>query len=155
MAVVPGIRSLHGFGNLVGPLLQAVLYRQDAFHKALPQSISGRTSYLQVCLAFHRSAQLIRQVVNLGRFGPPRPVRAALPWPWGAQLVSGQYARTKRPIPTRLRYGSTCIGLTLHVHITRWLIMQKARSHSLSMRTWITRAPTACKHTVSGSISLA
>ncbi len=30
VAVVTGIRSLTGFGNLVGPLLQSVLYRRDA-----------------------------------------------------------------------------------------------------------------------------
>jgi hypothetical protein len=46
-------------------------------------------------------------------------------------------------------------GLTLRVNITRWLIMQKARSHSKHSLSCITRAPTACKHTVSGSISLA
>jgi hypothetical protein len=37
VAVVTGIRSLIGFGNLVGPLLQSVLYRRDAIHKALPK----------------------------------------------------------------------------------------------------------------------
>ncbi len=37
VAVVTGIWSLIGFGNLVGSLLQSVLYRRDAFHKALPK----------------------------------------------------------------------------------------------------------------------
>jgi len=46
-------------------------------------------------------------------------------------------------------------GLTLRANISRWLIMQKARSHSLPARRPPTRAPTACRHTGSGSISLA
>ena len=37
VAIVAGIRSLTGFGSLVGPLLQPVLYRRDAIYKALPK----------------------------------------------------------------------------------------------------------------------
>ena len=47
-AVVTGIRSLIGFGNLVGPLAHSVLYLREYSLEAIPQYISGRTSYLQV-----------------------------------------------------------------------------------------------------------
>ena len=40
-----GIRSLIGFGNLVGPLALSVLYLRQSSHEAIPQYISGRTSY--------------------------------------------------------------------------------------------------------------
>ena len=38
---------------------------------ASPKAISGRTSYSQVRLEFLRYPQLIRQLFNEGRFGPP------------------------------------------------------------------------------------
>jgi hypothetical protein len=43
-----GIRSLIGFGNLVGPLVQSVLYHQCLSREASPKAISGRTSYSRV-----------------------------------------------------------------------------------------------------------
>lgn len=45
---VSGIRSLIGFGNLVGPLAHSVLYPHYLLHEAIPKYISGRTSYLRV-----------------------------------------------------------------------------------------------------------
>ena len=66
-----GIRSLVDFGNLVGPLDHPVLYLLLETPEAVPQYISGRTSYLQVRLAFHRYPQLIPAVFNRHGFGPP------------------------------------------------------------------------------------
>ena len=43
-----GIRSLVGFGNLVGPLAHPELYPRYLIYEAIPKYISGRTSYLQV-----------------------------------------------------------------------------------------------------------
>ena len=43
-----GIRSLVGFGKLVGPLVHPVLYLRDATHEASPKAISRRTSYNEV-----------------------------------------------------------------------------------------------------------
>ena len=45
---VNGIRSLIGFGNLVGPLAHSVLYLRRYSREAIPQYISGRTSYHRV-----------------------------------------------------------------------------------------------------------
>ena len=44
--------------------------------------------------------------------------------------------------------------LTLPLRTTRRLIMQKARRHPVADRSRQHRAPTVCRHTVSGSISL-
>ena len=44
--LVTGIRSLIGFGNLVGPLAHSVLYLRRNSSEAIPQYISGRTSYI-------------------------------------------------------------------------------------------------------------
>ena len=43
-----GIRSLVGFGKLVGPLVHPVLYLRDAIHEASPKAISRRTSYDEI-----------------------------------------------------------------------------------------------------------
>ena len=43
-----GIRSLHGVGNPVGPLVQAVLYLRQSFREAIPKYISEKTSYHRV-----------------------------------------------------------------------------------------------------------
>jgi hypothetical protein len=46
--VVIGIRSLVGFGSLVGPLAHSVLYLRCKSCEAIPKYISRRTSYLRV-----------------------------------------------------------------------------------------------------------
>ena len=61
---VDGIRSLVGFGNLVGPLVHPVLYRHHLRCEASPKAISGRTSYHQVRLAFHPYPQLLQNLFN-------------------------------------------------------------------------------------------
>jgi hypothetical protein len=76
---VDGIRSLVEFGNPVRPLAHPVLYRRHTTPEAAPQCISGRTSYLQVRLAFHRYPQFIRAVFNRHRFGPSSRISGTSP----------------------------------------------------------------------------
>ena len=83
-----------GFGNPVRPLALSVLYPQGLMRDASPQTISGRTSYLQVRLAFHPYPQLIQRFFNNDRFGPPREVNHVSAWPWIDHLVSGLLIRT-------------------------------------------------------------
>ena len=54
-------------------------------------------------------------------------------------------------LKTRFRYGSLS-SLTLLHTVTRWLILQKARHYPAGKPAF--QAVTACKHTVSGTISL-
>ena len=122
-------------------------------HDANPKAISGRTSYLRVRLAFHPYPQLIRAFCNIQRFGPPRGITPTSPWPWVAHPVSGLLPATLRPIQTRFRFGSGCLCLNLatesnsSAHSPRGTpsALPTAKAHS---------ALTACRHTVSGSISL-
>src|SRR4029079_10823250 len=71
------------------PLAHSEPYPHDASLKAAPKCISGRTSYLQVRLAFHLYPQLIPPFCNIDGFGPPVRVSGPSPWPWVAHLVSG------------------------------------------------------------------
>ena len=61
---------------------------------ASPRAISGRTSYNRVRLEFHRYPQLIRQLFNGGRFGPPVGFTQPSTWPWIDHSVSGLPHRT-------------------------------------------------------------
>src|SRR5690554_1081921 len=94
---VYGIRSLIGFGKLVGPLAHSVLYPHLSIPEASPKAISRRTSYLQVRLAFHPYPQIIPQFFNIGGCGPPRNFTSASSCPWIDHLVSGLLHDTSSP----------------------------------------------------------
>ena len=118
---------------------------------AAPQCISGRTSYLRVRLAFHPYPQLIRAVCNPHRFGPPRPVTGASPWPWVAHAVSGLPNATKGAL-FRLAFAlaPAVTALATPHGVTRRIILQKARCQA-GLRP---SPSTAWKRQVSGTISL-
>jgi hypothetical protein len=91
-------------------------------------------------LAFHPYPQLIPSVFNLSGFGPPRGLTRASPWPWVDHSASGPEHTTTPPqggyALFRLAFAAaTPHGLT---------ITPQQKSKAL----------TACRHTVSGTISL-
>ena len=137
-----------------------MLYLRGDWLDASPKAISGRTSYLLVRLAFHPYPQLIPQFCNIERFGPPRVVRLASPWPWVAHQVSCLIFATVRPIQTRFRYGFGCYSLNLATKINSQTHSPKGTPSGLTPRcpslgSQTRHCPsTACKLTVSGSISL-
>ncbi len=61
---------------------------------AVPQYISGRTSYLHVRLAFHPYPHLLPPFCNTGGCAPRRPVTVASRWAWVAHVVSGRIRAT-------------------------------------------------------------
>ena len=64
-------------------------------------------------MAYHPYPQLIPCFCNNSRFGPPRAVKPASPWPWVDHRVSCLIHATHRPIQTRFRYASRCHSLRL------------------------------------------
>src|SRR5437588_6866854 len=77
------------------PRAHSVLYRHQCHRPvAVPQYISGRTSYLHVRLAFHPYPQLLPLFCNTGGCEPRRPVTGASLWPWIAHVVSGRIGAT-------------------------------------------------------------
>ena len=119
--------------------------------EAAPKCISGRTSYLRVRLAFHLYPQLIQQLCNAGRFGPPRGLNPASPWPWVAHPVSRLIRATNTPysdsLSLRLRPFKR---LNLATQINSPAHSSIGTPSPLSLE-----APTARRQMVSGSISLA
>src|SRR5215469_2621806 len=108
--------------------------------------------------------QLSRSLIGLS------PLRTGHPpgfQPWWVRASTRSYPRFTLPMRRSLRFGSTARdsialfrlafatatphGLTLPRTVTRRLILQKARGHFTHPEGCY--APTACKHTVSGTIS--
>ena len=110
-----GILSLLRVGSLSTPRLYSALPPANIF-KASPKAISGRTSYIRVRLEFLRYPQVIRQLFNGGRFGPPLPFTATSTCPWIGHPVSGLIHATLRAVHTRFPCGSTTESLNLAAH---------------------------------------
>ena len=115
--------------------------------EAVPKDISGSTSYLPVWLAFHPYPQFIQILFNEYWFGPPQPVTAPSTWPRVDHKVSRLLPLTKRPIQTRFRFGS--VPEVLNLASEKQLVGSLCKRHAVIPY----RTPTACKRTVSGSIS--
>ena len=78
-------------------------------------------------------------------FGPPRDFTLASTWPWIGHPVSGLRHATRRPVKTRFPFGSVILNLATE---------RNSQDHSPKGTPSPLRALTACKHIVSGSISL-
>ena len=126
-----GIQSLIGFGNLSTPrpfsaLPPVILY------EASPKAISGRTSYIRVRLEFLRYPQVIRQLFNGGRFGPPLPFTATSTCPWIGHPVSGLLHKTFVLFTLGFPAAPDLRPLTSLHTITRRTILQKVPHRTLT-----------------------
>src|SRR5882757_4003716 len=109
--------------------------------------------------------QLSRSLIGLSPLNTGHPPGFQ---PWWVRSSTRSYPRFNLPMPRSLRFGSTACdsnalftlafatapphGLTSPHTITRRLILQKARSH-ITNKASLVYAPTACRRTVSGTIS--
>ena len=118
-------------------------------YNASPKAISRRTSYLRVRLEFHRYPQLIPALLNGRGFGPPRCLTTASTCPWIGHPVSGLHHET---IFALFRLGFPLApelnSLTSLHNATRRPVLQKVHGRGF------TPTSVACKHMVSGSLSL-
>ena len=117
-------------------------------YEASPKAISRRTSYLRVRLEFLPYPRLIATLFNGCAFGPPLPFTATSSWTWVDHPVSGLHRLTPRPLQTWSPFGSAPLVLNL-----------ASRRNSPDRSTKSTRShplggSTACKHRVSGALSL-
>ena len=116
-------------------------------YEASPKAISRRTSYLRVRLEFLPYPHLIATLFNGCAFGPPRDFTPASSWTWIDHPVSGLPVLTLRPLQTWFPFGSVPLALNL-----------ASTGNSPDRSTKSTRfrfcGSTACKHRVSGSLSL-
>ena len=132
------------------PLAQSEPYLQRKTFKAAPKRISRRTSYLLVRLAFHPYPQVILPFCITGRFVPPRSVTYASHCPWIAHQVSGLHPATMVAL-FRLAFATAPRLPSLNLATER----NSSAHSSIGTPSPLKReAPTACKRTVSGTISL-
>ena len=108
-------------------------------------------------MAFHPYPQLIPSFFNSNGFGPPLGFTPASPWPWVDRFGFGSAATYSRSpcsdsLSLRLRRFSA-----LTSHVTSNSPDHNAKGTQSQERTACAAppAPTACRHTVSGSVSLA
>ena len=116
--------------------------------EASPKAISRRTSYIPIRLEFLRYPQVIPDYFNRRGFGPPQRFTAASACSWIGHQVSGLRHATSRPIQTRFRFGYETSSLNLATQRN-----SPARS-TKSTTSCACGTLSACKHTVSGSLSL-
>ena len=93
-----------GVGSLSAPRPFSALPPINIY-EASPKAISGRTSYIRVRLEFLRYPQVIRQLFNGGRFGPPLPFTATSTCSWIGHPVSGLLHATSRTFHPRFPFG--------------------------------------------------
>ena len=142
-----GIISLIEVGSLSTPLSVSALPPVN-ISKASPKAISGRTSYIRVRLEFLRYPQVIRQLFNGGRFGPPLSFTSTSTCTWIGHPVSGLLHATMIALFTLGFPAAPHLKCLTSLHtITRRTVLQKVPHRTLG-------ALCACKHKVSGSLSL-
>ena len=122
-------------------------YLQQIAPRLAPKAISRRTSYLRVRLEFLPYPHLIATLFNGCAFGPPRDFTPASSWTWVDHPVSGLPVLTLALFRLGFPAAPRLDRLTLPAPATRRTVLQKGTRLRL-------RAPTACKHRVSGSLSL-
>ena len=116
--------------------------------EASPKAISRRTSYLRVRLEFLPYPHLIATLFNGCAFGPPPPFTAASSWTWVGHPVSGLHMLTSALL--RLGFPSAPHFLVLNLASIR----NSPDRSTKSTRSTTFSCSTACKHRVSGSLSL-
>ena len=126
-----GILSLIRVGNLSTPRLISALPPANSY-EASPKAISGRTSYIRVRLEFLRYPQVIRQLFNGGRFGPPLPFTATSTCPWIGHPVSGLLHETLVLFTLGFPSAPDLRPLTSLHTITRRTILQKLPHRTLT-----------------------
>ena len=106
-------------------------------------------------MAFHPYPQLIPSFFNSNGFGPPPGVTRASPWPWVDRFGFGSAATySSSPcsdsLSLRLRFSRS-----LTSHVTSNSPDHNAKGTQSAVPARADQPPTACRHTVSGSVSLA
>ena len=126
-----GILSLIRVGNLSTPRLFSALPPVNIY-EASPKAISGRTSYIRVRLEFLRYPQVIRQLFNGGRFGPPLPFTATSTCTWIGHPVSGLLHATFVLFTLGFPAAPILNILTMLHTITRRTVLQKVPHRTLT-----------------------
>ncbi len=153
-----------GLVTSVWPRAHSALYlHQSHLPVAVPQYISGRTSYLHVRLAFHPYPQLIPQFCNTGEFRASTDFHIRFTLAMDSSRGFGSHHRHSRPVQTRFPCGSPSLA-TVNLSLT--LARERGgrdddalagsfyKRHAISPKSLVGQWPlTAGEYVVSGSLS--
>ena len=126
-----GILSLIRVGRLSPPSLVSALPPVNIC-EASPKAISGRTSYIRVRLEFLRYPQVIRQLFNGGRFGPPLSFTSTSTCSWIGHPVSGLIHATIAHFTLGFPAAPCLQHLTSLHTLTRRTVLQKVPHRTLT-----------------------
>ena len=115
-------------GSLSTPRLFSALPPVNIY-EASPKAISGRTSYIRVRLEFLRYPQVIRQLFNGGRFGPPLSFTSTSTCSWIGHPVSGLMYATLVLFTLGFPAAPILNILTSLHTLTRRTVLQKVPHH--------------------------
>ena len=107
-------------------------------------------------MAFHPYPQVIRAVFNPHRFGPPLGVTPASPCSWVDRPGFGSTPTYSVALVTGLAFAVAPLATSLASHVSSNSPDHNAKGTQSDMTPSEDRArpPTACRHVVSGSLSL-
>ena len=100
-------------------------------------------------MAFHSYTHLIGKLFNAYPCGPPFRVTGTSPWTCVDHSVSRLPHPTKRPLQARFHCG--CASRDAYPRQSWQLVGSLCKRHAVTIKNM---APTACRHMVSGTISL-
>ena len=124
-----------------------MLYLRRCPRDASPKAISGSASYLQACLVFRSYPHLIPTLYSGFRFGPPPRFTGASAWTQIDRLASGLPRATQALFRLGFPPAPGLLSLNLAAN-------GNSQAHSTKGTPSPLRALTACRSTVSGSVSL-
>ena len=119
-----------------------------SFHEAVPKGISGRASYLQVCLVFRSDPRVITTFFNRLLFGPPQGLTPASTCPWIDHLGFGSMPCNLSAL-FRLAFAPAP-----ELQFLNLAAQHDSQAHSTKGTPPPSRAVTSCRFMVSGSLSL-
>ena len=105
-------------------VIHPVLYNISRKGETVPIDLSGRTSYLQVRLAYYPYPQVIPRYCNINGFGLPSDLHRNSPCSWLDHLVSGLMCGTNALLVLAFALHTSIKGLMLHHTTTRRFILQ-------------------------------
>ena len=107
-------------------------------------------------MAFHPYPQVIRAVFNPHRFGPPLGVTPASPCSWVDRPGFGSTPTYSVALVSGLAFAVAPLATSLALHVSSNSPDHNAKGtqSDVSQRERSLRPPTACRHVVSGSLSL-
>ena len=140
---------MNGFSNLVGPLAQSVLYPRQSYPRLALKLFRGEPAISGFDWYFTATHSSSHSFSTLMWFGPPRAFKRVSPWPWVGHSSFGSMAGNSFAL-LRLAFATAPDLKVLNLAADH----NSPVHSSIGTPSSLLGTSTACRRTVSGSISL-